>query len=73
MRIGFLIVGGLGEHRGGIADLHWRRLDIENILEGAPVEKPDLSKVDEIGFTDLMRGGPGAGWQQHGVFARGLD
>jgi len=41
-----------------IVDLHWRKLDIENILEGTPVEKPDLSRVDEIGFTDLMRGGP---------------
>ena len=25
--------------------------------EGQPVENPDLSKVDEVGFTDLMRGG----------------
>ncbi len=38
-------------------DLRWRRLDIKNIIEGAPVEKPDLSRVDEIGFTDLMTGG----------------
>lgn len=41
-----------------IVDLHWRKLDMENILEGPRVEKPDLSRVDEIGFTDLMRGGP---------------
>lgn len=41
-----------------IVDLHWRKLDIENILEGPRVENPNLSRVDEIGFTDLMRGGP---------------
>jgi hypothetical protein len=39
-----------------VADLHWRRLDIKEIFEGFPVAKPDLSRVDEIGFTDLMRG-----------------
>ena len=41
-----------------IVDLHWRKLDIENVLEGLPVEKPDLTRVDEIGFTDMMRGMP---------------
>ncbi len=40
-----------------IADVHWRSLDIKTIVEGAWVEKPDLSKVDEIGWTDLMVGG----------------
>jgi hypothetical protein len=40
-----------------IGDLRWRKLDIETILESDWVEKPDLSRVDEIGFTDLMRGG----------------
>jgi hypothetical protein len=40
-----------------IADVHWRRLDIKTIIEGAWVEKPELSKVDEIGWTDLMVGG----------------
>lgn len=39
-----------------VVDLHWRKLDIENILEGAAVEKPDLTRVDEVGFTDMMRG-----------------
>jgi hypothetical protein len=39
-----------------VADLHWRKLDIKEIFEGVPVAKPDLSRVDEIGFTDLMRG-----------------
>jgi hypothetical protein len=40
-----------------IGDVHWRKLDIKTIVEGAVVEKPDLTKVDEIGWTDLMTGG----------------
>ncbi len=40
-----------------VADLRWRKLDIASILESDWVERPDLSRVDEIGFTDLMRGG----------------
>ncbi|HWQ57361.1 MAG TPA: hypothetical protein VN442_27005 [Bryobacteraceae bacterium] len=40
-----------------IPDIRWRRLDIKNVVEGARVEKPDLSRVEEIGFTDLMTGG----------------
>lgn len=40
-----------------VVDLHWRKLDIENIIEGTPVEKPDLTRV-EIGFTDMMGGMP---------------
>ena len=40
-----------------ITDIHWRKLNIENIIESDWVDKPDLSRVDEIGFTDLMRGG----------------
>jgi hypothetical protein len=40
-----------------IADIRWRKLDIETILESRWAEKPDLSHVEEIGFTDLMRGG----------------
>jgi len=39
-----------------VADLRWRKLYIDEIFEGVPVERPDLSRVDEIGFTDLMRG-----------------
>jgi hypothetical protein len=27
------------------------------LVEDEPVTDPDLSKVDHIGFTDLMRGG----------------
>jgi hypothetical protein len=48
-----------------LADVRWLRLDIAAIVtKGNTVEKPDLSKVDEIGFVDLVPGsghGPG-GW-----------
>ena len=40
-----------------IRDLHWRQLDIRTLVEGAAVERPDLSRVDEIGWTTLMTGG----------------
>ena len=44
-----------------IRDVRWRLLIIRDprMYEDAWVEKPDLTKVDEIGFTDLMVGGPG--------------
>ena len=48
-----------------IAEVRWLRLDIAGVVtKGNIVEKPDLSKVDEIGYADLMPGsghGPG-GW-----------
>jgi hypothetical protein len=40
-----------------IAEINWRILDIKKVIEGRAVPNPDLSKVDEIGFTDLMTGG----------------
>jgi hypothetical protein len=40
-----------------IADIDWYSLDIKSVIEIKPVANPDLSKVDEIGFTDLMTGG----------------
>lgn len=40
-----------------LADTVWRTLDIDTIIEGAVVRNPDLSRVDMVGFTDLMRGG----------------
>ena len=40
-----------------LADITWYELDISTVVEGSLVMNPDLSKVDEIGFTDLMRGG----------------
>jgi hypothetical protein len=46
-----------------IADIRWMKLDIARVVAvGNWVERPDLSKVDEIGFADLMPGsghGPG--------------
>ena len=47
------------------ADLHWLKLDITRaVTTGTLVDHVDLSKVDQIGFVDLMPGsghGPG-GW-----------
>ncbi len=46
-----------------IADVHWMQLDIARVVTvGGWVEHPDLRKVDEVGFADLMPGsghGPG--------------
>lgn len=48
-----------------LTDVRWLRLDISAVVtKGNVVEKPDMSKVDEIGFVDLLPGsghGPG-GW-----------
>ena len=40
-----------------LANIRWRALDIQKIVEGRWVDKPDLMHVEEIGFTDLMTGG----------------
>lgn len=40
-----------------ISDISWRHFDIEKIIELKPAQRPDLSAVLEIGFTDLMPGG----------------
>lgn len=46
-----------------IAELRWLRLDPERMVAvGTWVEDPDLRRVDEVGFADLMPGsghGPG--------------
>src|SRR4029078_8600315 len=46
-----------------IADMRWLKLDIDRVVSvGNWVEHPDLTKVDEVGFADLMPGsghGPG--------------
>jgi hypothetical protein len=48
-----------------LVDVRWRNLDIDEVVEardGYWVDFPDLSRVEEIGFTDLMRGaGHGSG------------
>jgi hypothetical protein len=46
-----------------IADVRWLKLDVDRVVPvGTWVEHPNLTKVDEIGFADLMPGsghGPG--------------
>jgi hypothetical protein len=46
-----------------VADLRWLKLDIARVVAvGTWIEHPDLTKVDEVGFADLMPGsghGPG--------------
>ena len=48
-----------------LSDVRWYKLDIANVVtKGNPVDKIDLSKVDEIGFADIIPAsghGPG-GW-----------
>ena len=68
---GTWLVGDHGD--GSVADWHvseinlseirWLKLDVEKVVtKGNFVDKPDLSKVDEIGFADLIPGsGHGAG------------
>jgi len=40
-----------------ISDISWYEFDIIRITEGAEVKDPDVSKIVEIGFTDLRNGG----------------
>ena len=44
-------------HEFNIMDIQWYSFNIEYIYEGKLIGNPDLSKIDEIGFTDLMPGG----------------
>jgi len=45
-----------------IANVRWLPLDITRVVtRGQSWEKPDLSKVDEVGFADLLPGS-GHGW-----------
>jgi hypothetical protein len=45
------------------ADIRWMKLDIQRVVTvGTWIEHPDLTRVDEVGFADLMPGsghGPG--------------
>jgi hypothetical protein len=43
-----------------IQDINWHLLDPERIVEIGVAKNPDLSNVEEIGFTDLMPGGKSA-------------
>ena len=40
-----------------IMDVNWYSLNISSVIEVKPISDPDLTRVDEIGFTDLMTGG----------------
>lgn len=48
------------EREFNLSDIRWRRLNIETVTEGAWEPSPDLSRVDEAGFTDLTAGGQSA-------------
>ena len=43
-----------------IQDIEWHILDPKRIVEIGVAKNPDLSNVEEIGFTDLMPGGKSA-------------
>jgi hypothetical protein len=45
------------EREFNIQDIRWRKLDIGTVIEGDWVPNPDLRRVDEVGWTDLMTGG----------------
>lgn len=45
------------EREFNVADIAWRQLNMETVVEGPWVAHPDLGRVREIGFTDLMTGG----------------
>jgi hypothetical protein len=40
-----------------IQDIVWHNLDAERITETGVADNPDISNVEEIGFTDLVAGG----------------
>ena len=45
------------ETENAAQDMRWHVLDINTLVEGAVAEHPDLSRVDEIGWSTLMTGG----------------
>jgi hypothetical protein len=57
--------GDWRETEFSIASVRWRSFDSVNIVttrtEPGWVVNPDLTKIDEVGFTDLVRGSGGAG------------
>jgi hypothetical protein len=63
-----------------LVDVRWRSLDSQNVVESRAEagwkENPDLSRVDEVGFTDLSRGsggGPGGGSRVDWIEVYGLQ
>lgn len=53
-----------------LADLRWRKFDSDKVIATGEFIPADLSKVDEIGFTDLMPGGghSTSGWSDVAQF-----
>lgn len=50
------------ENEFAVSSVRWLALDIDRVVtRGTWVEKPDLSRVDEVGFADLLPGS-GHGW-----------
>jgi hypothetical protein len=49
--------GDWREREFNISDIRWRNLDVGSVVEGDWAANPNLSRVEEIGWTDLMRGG----------------
>jgi len=43
-----------------VMDLSWYTIDMQTITEQQRIPSPDLSRVVEVGFTDLMPGGGSA-------------
>lgn len=43
-----------------LQDITWHKLDPERVVAVGEANNPDLSNVEEIGFTDLMPGGKSA-------------
>ena len=50
------------ESEYAVSSIRWLNLDMAKVVtRGTWIDKPDLSKVDEVGFADLMPGS-GHGW-----------
>ena len=50
------------ESEFAVSSIRWLALDVDRVVtRGTWVEKPDLSRVDEVGFADLLPGS-GHGW-----------
>lgn len=44
-------------HEFNLMDINWYTLNIKSVIEVKPATNINLSRVEEIGFTDLMTGG----------------
>ena len=76
----FESVAKMSEHEFSLLNIRWLKLDPERIVTMAPPRSPanpnpgtwapapDLTRIDEIGFTDLM---PGSGHGQGGYIQLG--